>query len=116
MTKYHFLLYLSILLTAAVQASLKVISIKHDGVISNSLHDPRLYFVAILYGLALCAWFVSASRIQYSVLIPTNILTVVLGGFVGYFLFGETIEIRKLLAYGLICSGVLLLLTDTTYT
>ena len=112
MIKYYGILLLSILLTTIVQASLKAMSVKYNGNFFDSLGDLKLYFVLFLYGIALIAWFSSASKIPFSVLIPANILTVVLGGIIGYFLFGEEIGFYRILAYLMIILGIFLLMFD----
>ncbi|GAB6041584.1 hypothetical protein [Endothiovibrio diazotrophicus] len=112
MTRYHALLLVSILLTVGVQSALKGIAMRHAGSILAGVADPRFYLILGLYGAALAAWFVAASRIQFTVLIPANILTVVLGGVVGYLYFGESMGSRKLLAYGLIVVGIVVLVSD----
>ena len=112
MIKYYGILLLSIMLTTLVQASLKAISVKYNGSFFDSLFDFKIYFVLLLYGIALVAWFASASKIPFSVLIPANILTVVLGGIIGYFLFGEEIGFYRILAYLMIILGIFLLMFD----
>ena len=112
MIKYYGILLLSILLTTVVQAYLKSISVKYNGSFFDSLLDFKLYFVLLLYGVALVAWFVSASKIPFTVLIPANILTVVLGGVIGYFLFGEGLGFYKILAYVIVILGILILMID----
>ena len=113
MIKYYILLLVSILITSGVQITLKIVSEKFDGNLVNSLADPRLYLAISLYILALIAWFVSASRIQFSVLIPANVLTVVLGGLIGYSLFDEVFGLRKIISYLLIIAGILLLISES---
>ncbi len=112
MIKYYGILLLSILLTTVVQASLKAISVKYNGSFFDGLFDFKLYFVILLYGIALVAWFASAAKIPFTVLIPANILTIVLGGFIGYFLFGEGFSFYRILAYLIIILGILVLMLD----
>jgi len=112
MIKYYSILLFSILLTSGIQAMLKIISVKYDGNILHSLYDPRLYITITLYVFALAAWFISASKIQFTVLIPANILTVVLGGIIGYLIFDEPMGGRKMIAYIIIIFGIVLLMTD----
>ena len=73
-----------------------------------------MYFSLLLLVTALIAWFISASQIEFSVLIPANILTIVISGFIGYFIFNEEISARKIIAYGLIIAGVLILAYSKT--
>jgi multidrug transporter EmrE-like cation transporter len=44
-------------------------------------------------------------------LIPFNILTIVFGGLVGYYWFGESLGLRKIIAYAIIMLGVLMLVS-----
>jgi len=110
MIKYYIYLFFAIILTAIVQAILKTISMKYDGNILASIHNPWLYFSLALLIVALIAWFVSASKIEFSILIPVNVATIVISGFIGYFVFGEEFGGKKMLSYILIISGVILLI------
>ena len=85
---------------------------RHDGNLLDGLYDPYFYLVLLIYGIAVMSWFISASKIDYVVLIPANVATVVLGGIIGYWFFGETLGIRRIISYLLIISGVLLLFTE----
>ncbi len=110
MIKYYIYLFFAIIITAIVQAILKTISMKYDGNIVSSMYNPWLYFSLSLLIVALIAWFISASKIEFSILIPVNVATVVIGGFIGYFVFGDEFGGKKLLSYILIISGVILLI------
>tara|TARA_B110000305_G_C19153569_1_gene499220 strand:- start:186 stop:536 length:351 start_codon:yes stop_codon:yes gene_type:complete len=112
MIKYYGILLLSILLTTVVQATLKAISVKYNGSFFDSLFDFKLYFVILLYGIVLVTWFTAAAKIPFTVLIPANVLTIVLGGFIGYFLFGEEFSFYRILAYLIIILGILVLMLD----
>jgi len=106
----HFLLlFISILLTVFVQIKLKDISIEYAGNILKALFFIDIYIVLFLYAVALVAWFYAASKIEFTVLIPFNALTIVLGGMAGVFIFSESFDTTKFLAYALIISGVFLL-------
>ncbi len=113
MIKYYGILLLSILLTTVVQASLKAIPVKYNGSFFDGLFDFKFYFVILLYGIALVAWFASAAKIPFTVLIPANILTIVLGGFIGYYLFGEGFSFYRILAYLIIILGILVLMSSS---
>jgi|SaaInlStandDraft_5_1057022.scaffolds.fasta_scaffold40184_3 drug/metabolite transporter (DMT)-like permease len=106
----HFiLLFISILLTVFVQIKLKDISIEYAGNILKALFFIDIYIVLFLYAVALVAWFYAASKIEFTVLIPFNALTIVLGGVAGVLIFSESFDTTKFLAYTLIISGVFLL-------
>ena len=110
MIKYYIYLFFAIIITAIVQAILKTISMKYDGNIVSSMYNPWLYFSLSLLIVALIAWFISASKIEFSILIPVNVATVVIGGVIGYFVFGDEFCGKKLLSYILIISVVILLI------
>ena len=121
MTKYYIYLFFAIILTAIVQAILKIISMKYDGNILASILNPWLYFSLSLLVVAFIAWFISASKIEFSILIPVSVTTIIIGGLIGYFFFEEDFGGKKLLSYILILSGVILLIFSqqdsvTTYS
>ena len=68
---------------------------KYDGNIVSSIYNPWLYFLLSLLMVALIAWFVSASKIEFSVLIPANLATIVISGLIGFFIFGEEFGGKK---------------------
>ena len=75
MTKHLSYLLLSLMGTVFVQASLKVLSESHSGDIVSAIKDYRFLPILGLYGMAMVAWFYAASKIEFTVLIPFNILT-----------------------------------------
>jgi multidrug transporter EmrE-like cation transporter len=112
MTKYHLYLLIAIFLTVVVQALLKMLSVEYEGNINKGLIDIRFYLSLCLYVLAFSLWFVSASSLEFSILIPANMLTVVLAACIGYFFFNEGMTIQKISSYLIILLGLVLLLTD----
>jgi len=109
MIKYYIFLLIVIILISIVQAILKSLSIEYSGSIIKSLYDPLSYLCIFLLILALSFWFVAASKIEFSVLIPANILTVVISGVIGYYIFSDEINLIKIVAYALIIIGVITL-------
>ena len=109
MFKYYIFLLIVIILISIVQAILKSLSIEYSGSIIKSLYDPLSYLCIFLLVLALLFWFVAASKIEFSVLIPANILTVVISGVIGYYIFSEEINLIKIVAYAFIVIGVMTL-------
>lgn len=105
---YLFLL-LSILLTVLVQIKLKDLAVANNGVMLNALLSPELYGVLFIYAIALFAWFYSASKIEFSVILPMNSLTVILGGVIGYLYYNEDFSPLKFLAYFFILLGIFIL-------
>ena len=96
MIKYYIYLFFAIILTAIVQAILKIISMKYDGNILASILNPWLYFSLLLLIVAFITWFVSASKIEFSILIPVSVTTIIIGALIGYFFFGEEFGGKKL--------------------
>lgn len=54
----------------------------------------------------------SLSRIEFSVAIPFNIITVVIGGIFGYYVFNESLSLIRIISYLLIIFGVIMLSWD----
>jgi|SaaInlStandDraft_6_1057023.scaffolds.fasta_scaffold19773_4 drug/metabolite transporter (DMT)-like permease len=109
MIKYHLFLITSIILTVVVQALLKSNSVKHSGNLFEAIYDSRLYVALFLYATAMVFWYISSSKLQFTFMIPMQILTVVFGGIIGYYFFEESFSVQKILAYVLIIFGILML-------
>jgi len=112
MIKYYIFLFFVFILIAIVQVILKALSVEYSGNIIKSLFDPLIYLSLFLLVIALGLWFISASRIDFSVLIPASLITIMISSIIGYFIFNEEISFRKIFAYILIAIGVFTL----TYT
>ena len=97
------------MLIAIAQVILKTLSIEHSGNIIKSLYDPLIYLSIFLLVFALGLWFISASKIEFSVLIPASLITIVISSIVGLFIFSEVISLRKIIAYVIIVIGVITL-------
>jgi len=109
MIKYYLFLVLSIMLTAIVQALLKSNSVKHSENLFEAVYDFKLYVVFFIYAIAMIFWYISSSKLQFTLMIPMQILTVVFGGIIGYYFFEESFSVQKILAYVLIIFGILML-------
>jgi len=109
MIKYYMFLAFALILIAIVQVLLKTLSVEYGGNIIKSLYDPLIYFSISLLIIALSLWFVAASQIEFSVLIPTSLLTIVISSIIGYFIFSEEISLIKIIAYILITIGIITL-------
>ena len=109
MIKYYILLLTVFILIAIAQVILKNLSIEHSGNIIKSLYDPLIYLSIFLLVVALALWFISASQIEFSVLIPASLITIVISSIIGVFIFSEEISLRKIIAYVLIVIGVIAL-------
>ena len=102
------------MLIAIAQVILKTLSIEHSGNIIKSLYDPLIYLSIFLLVVAFTLWFISASQIEFSVLIPASVLTIVISSIIGYFIFSEEISLRKIIAYVLIAIGMITLTYSKT--
>lgn len=109
MTKYHAMLLISVALTAVALVSFKVISVDARGEVSRILCDARFYVAGAVYGAAFLMWIISASRLDYTMLVYSNATGLIISGLIGYFIFDETITAPKVVAYILIASGVVAL-------
>ena len=109
MIKYYIFLLTVFILIAIAQVILKNLSIEHSGNIIKSLYDPLIYLSIFLLIVALALWFISASQIEFSVLIPTSVITIVISSIIGYFIFSEEISLRKIIAYVFIVIGLITL-------
>ena len=112
MTKYHIMLLASIVLTSVCLIFFKIISVGSHGEIRRIINDPRLYWAILAYCAAFMMWIIAASKIDYTVLVFSNTLGLVLSGLIGWYLFNESITSVRLVSYLLICSGVLLLMAS----
>ena len=109
MIKYYIFLSIFFILIAIVQVILKTLSVEYGGNIIKSLYDPLFYLSIFLLIVALALWFISASQIEFSVLIPASVITIVISSIIGYFIFSEEISLRKIIAYVIIVIGVITL-------
>ena len=109
MIKYYIFLLTVFTLIATAQVILKTLSIEHSGNIIKSLYDPLIYLSIFLLVVAFALWFISASQIEFSVLIPASVITIVISSIIGYFIFSEEISLRKIIAYVLIVIGIITL-------
>lgn len=110
MTKYHFMLLVSVILTSIALIIFKYVSVDARGEVIKIITDLRFYFAVFVYAIAFFMWIISASRIDYTVLIFSNTLGLVIGGLLGYLLFMESITTQKIIAYAFVLSGVILLM------
>lgn len=106
------MLLTSVLLTSVSLIFFKIISVGSRGEILKITADPRLYLAIAIYGAAFVMWIVAASKIDYTVLVFSNTLGLVLSGLIGWYVFNESMTGLKIFSYLLICSGVLLLVTS----
>ena len=97
------------MLIAIAQVILKNLSIEHSGNIIKSLYDPLIYLSIFLLVVALALWFISASQIEFSVLIPASLMTIFFSSIIGHIIFSDEISLRKIIAYVLIAIGVIAL-------
>ena len=86
------------------------------GDVVKMLGDVRLYIAVLVYGVAFLLWIISASKIDYTVLVFSNTGGLIISGLVGYFVFHETITLGKIISYVLIASGVISLVVTSART
>lgn len=63
------------------------------------------------YGGAALLYIIALRKIPMSVALPSTAASYVVIAIIGWAAFGETLDIQKMLAIGLICAGVVLLAT-----
>jgi drug/metabolite transporter (DMT)-like permease len=107
------MLLASVVLTALALVFLKTVAVDSRGEIFKILSSAKFYLAMFIYGIAFLMWIISASKIDYTVMIFSNTAGLVLGGLVGYFVFNESITGDKILAYLLIISGVVVLFNSS---
>jgi len=110
---YFFLLIAAIVFVSMAQVLFKIIANEHRDYLIGSVYDYRLYIALFVYTFSFLLWIVALSRIDYSIAIPLNVITVILGGVFGYFIFGQNISLLKIMSYSIISFGVLLLSYDS---
>ena len=109
MIKYYIFLLIVFILIAIVQIILKTLSVEYSGNIIKSIYDPLIYLSFFLLAVALALWFISASQIEFSVLIPASLMTIFFSSIIGHLIFSDEISLRKIIAYVLIAIGVITL-------
>ena len=109
MIKYYIFLLIVFILIAIVQVILKTLSVEYSGNIIKSLYDPLVYLSIFLLVVALALWFISASQIEFSVLIPASLMTIFFSSIIGHLIFSDEISLRKIIAYVLIVIGIITL-------
>jgi multidrug transporter EmrE-like cation transporter len=63
------------------------------------------------YGGAALLYIIALRKIPMSVALPSTAASYVVIALIGWAVFGETMDVQKMLAIGLICAGVVLLAT-----
>lgn len=63
------------------------------------------------YGGAALLYIIALRKIPMSVALPSTAASYVVIAIIGWAMFGETLDVQKMLAIGLICAGVVLLAT-----
>ena len=106
------MLIVAIVFVSMTQVLFKIIANEHRDYLIGSISDYRLYIALFVYTLSFLLWIVALSKIDYSIAIPLNVITVVLGGVFGYFIFDENISLLRIVSYSVILIGVLLLSYD----
>ncbi len=110
---YFVLLILAILSVSITQVVFKIVADKHKEYLLNVIYDYRLYIAIVIYSIAFVLWIIALSKIDFSLALPFNMLTIIAGGIFGYYIFGENISIMKIGAYLVISIGLLMLYYDS---
>jgi len=95
------------------QVLFKIVATEHRDYLIGAVYDYRLYVALFVYTFSFLLWIIALSKIDYSIAIPLNVITVILGGVFGYIIFGENITLLKIISYSIILVGVLLLSYDS---
>lgn len=106
------MLFSSIILTSACLIFFKIISVGARGEISRLIVDARVYIAISIYFIAFMLWLIAASKIDYTVLVFSNVCGLVLSGLIGWYFFNESMNCIKICSYFLICLGVFLLVSQ----
>lgn len=107
------MLFTSIILTSACVVFFKLISVEFRGEIARLISDARLYVAILIYFIAFMLWMIAASKIDYTVLIFSNVFGLVFGGLIGLYFFNESITSIKVASYFFICLGIILLASQS---
>ena len=107
------MLLASVLLTAVALVLFKIVSVDARGELLKLAFSPRLYLAFAVYGFGFLMWIIAASKIDYTVLVFSNTLGLVMSGLIGWYVFNEPLTVVKIASYLLICSGVVLLIIDS---
>jgi len=107
------MLIVAIVFVSITQVLFKIVANEHRDYLVGAVYDYRLYIALFVYTFSFVLWIVALSKIDYSIAIPLNVITVILGGLFGYFIFGEHISTLKIISYSIILIGVLPLSYDS---
>ncbi|HTY93408.1 MAG TPA: SMR family transporter [Steroidobacteraceae bacterium] len=109
-----------VLLNAAAQLLLKAAT-RHSGElvadsgrvswvsVAQLLGAVPLWLGLACYGISVIVWLGALSRVPVSLAYPMLSIGYVINAFAAAFLFGEALSVPKLVAIGLICTGVIML-------
>ena len=109
---YFFLLIAAAIAVSAIQVIIKVIANNHQNNYLNIATDPLTFGAIFLYILAFIAWFIALSKLHFSTAIPVSAVSIIASAVIGYFLFGETLSLNKIIAFCLITIAMVILYID----
>jgi len=109
---YFVLLIFAILSVSVTQVVFKIVADRHKDHLLNVIYDYRLYIAVAIYSIAFVLWIVALSKIEFSLALPFNMITILAGGIFGYYIFGESISTTKIMGYIIISIGLLVLYYD----
>lgn len=112
-------LFSGVLLNAIAQLALKAatnrlgtVSLALDGLLDTALRvafQPFIWLGLGCYAVSVAVWIAALSRVEVSLAYPFLSLGYVLNALAAWYLFGETLNVQRVLAIGVIIVGVWLL-------
>ncbi len=104
--KYIFLTILNSGLTVLGQTLWKIGLERMEGYSLKLLLNPLILAGVFVYGVSTILWLYVLSKLPFSTAYPLNSIAYALSLFVGFFIFNENIDLRKILGTVLILAGV----------
>jgi undecaprenyl phosphate-alpha-L-ara4N flippase subunit ArnE len=100
--------FVSVLLNAFAQLTLKKATIINTGPVNLLLKNPYLYLTALLYLTSIITWFFALSRIQVSIAYPLQALGYLIVTLAAVHVFKEQVSILNWLGLVMILAGVIM--------
>ncbi len=104
--KYILLAILNSGLTVLGQTLWKIGLDKMEGYSLKLLLNPLILGGVFVYGISTVLWLYVLSKLPFSTAYPLNSVAYALSLFVGFFIFKENIDLRKIIGTILILAGV----------
>jgi multidrug transporter EmrE-like cation transporter len=104
----YLFIFISIILGAFAQLSMKYGTLKSDGIVSMYT-NPYVLLGLAFYGLSAITWIYSISKVQLSIAYPMVSLGYIIVFTLSYFLFGESVNFLRLVGLIVIVIGVIII-------